>query len=94
MLVYASLPSSMDRCTLVVMPNGAFLTEEAGEGGGPRAKCRNWESSVVKGSSALGRTKSVGRKGKRGEGKRKRSTNRSWYDERVEGRMKGRRARD
>jgi len=31
MLVYASLPLSMDRCTLIVMPNGAFLTE--GEGG-------------------------------------------------------------
>jgi len=36
---------------------------------GPRAKCRNWESSVVKGSRALGRTKSMGRKGKRGEGR-------------------------
>lgn len=48
------------------MPNGAFLFG----GEETEAKCRNWESSVVKGSSALGWESSRGAKGGGREGGR------------------------
>lgn len=94
MLVYASLPSSMDRCTLVVMPNGAFLIggkggkgaksemSKLGKFGRKRVEC-SWLNQVG------------GRKKGRGEDRVSEARIEvGCYGERVEGRMKGRRARD